>query len=71
MILIAFRLGLRAGELCGLRWDQVGLAHGRLHEEAKGKWDCSQLTLAGWHLMAPQLVPASRLITTIPSSESI
>ena len=31
MILIAYRHGLRASELCALRWDQVDLAHGRLH----------------------------------------
>jgi integrase len=31
MILLAFRHGLRASELCLLRWEQVDLAHGRLH----------------------------------------
>ena len=31
MILIAYRHGLRARELCALRWDQVDLVHGRLH----------------------------------------
>ena len=31
MILLAFRHGLRASELCSLRWDQVDLVHGRLH----------------------------------------
>jgi type 1 fimbriae regulatory protein FimB/type 1 fimbriae regulatory protein FimE len=31
MILLAFRHGLRASELCALRWEQVDLAHGRLH----------------------------------------
>src|SRR5215831_14770942 len=31
MILLAFRHGLRASELCSLRWDQVDLAHARLH----------------------------------------
>ena len=31
MILLAFRHGLRALELCSLRWEQVDLAHGRLH----------------------------------------
>jgi type 1 fimbriae regulatory protein FimE len=28
---VAFRHGLRASELCALRWDQVDLIHGRLH----------------------------------------
>jgi type 1 fimbriae regulatory protein FimB/type 1 fimbriae regulatory protein FimE len=31
MILLAFRHGLRASELCSLRWEQVDLGHGRLH----------------------------------------
>src|SRR4029077_7139873 len=31
MILIAFRHGLRASELCSSRWEQVDLVHGRLH----------------------------------------
>src|SRR5262249_1092091 len=31
MILMAFRHGLRASELCSLRWEQVDLGHGRLH----------------------------------------
>src|SRR6516162_7453011 len=30
MILMAFRHGLRASELCSLRWEQVDLVHGRL-----------------------------------------
>ena len=36
-ILLAFRHGLRASELCQLRWAQVDLRHGRLHvNRAKG-----------------------------------
>ena len=31
MILMAFRHGLRASELCSLRWEQVDLVHGHLH----------------------------------------
>jgi type 1 fimbriae regulatory protein FimE len=30
-ILLAYRHGLRAQELCQLRWSQVDLKHGRLH----------------------------------------
>ena len=30
-ILLAYRHGLRASELVGLRWDDLDLAHGRLH----------------------------------------
>jgi integrase len=31
MVLIAYRHGLRAGELVTLRWDAIDFAHGRLH----------------------------------------
>src|SRR5262249_10822979 len=31
MILLAYRHGFRAGELCSLRWDQVDLGHGLVH----------------------------------------
>src|SRR6516165_7388370 len=30
-VLMAYRHGLRAGELAGLRWDQVDFDHGLLH----------------------------------------
>jgi integrase len=36
-ILLAYRHGLRAAELCRLRWAQIDLKHGRLHvNRAKG-----------------------------------
>ena len=36
-ILLAYRHGLRAAELCALRWSQIDLQHGRLHvNRAKG-----------------------------------
>src|SRR2546422_10945036 len=36
-ILLAYRHGLRAKELCSLRWSQIDLRHGRLHvNRAKG-----------------------------------
>jgi integrase len=36
-ILLAYRHGLRAAELCSLRWSQIDLQHGRLHvNRAKG-----------------------------------
>jgi type 1 fimbriae regulatory protein FimB/type 1 fimbriae regulatory protein FimE len=31
MILVAYRHGLRPGELCALRWDQIDIAQGLLH----------------------------------------
>ena len=40
MILVAYRHGLRASEVCGLRWDQIDLNSGRLHvRRAKGGID--------------------------------
>src|SRR6202790_5631869 len=40
MILIAYRHGLRASEVCGVRWDQIDLNSGRLHvRRAKGGID--------------------------------
>src|SRR3984893_8763760 len=39
-VLIAYRHGLRASEVCGLRWDQIDLNTGRLHvRRAKGGID--------------------------------
>jgi type 1 fimbriae regulatory protein FimB/type 1 fimbriae regulatory protein FimE len=36
-ILLAYRHGLRATELCSLKWSQLDLRHGRLHvNRAKG-----------------------------------
>ena len=31
MILVTYRHGLRASEVCGLQWHQVELDHGRMH----------------------------------------
>jgi integrase len=40
MILVTYRHGLRASEVCGLRWDQIELNSGRLHvRRAKGGID--------------------------------
>ena len=35
MILVTYRHGLRASEVCDLQWDQVELDHGRMHVRAK------------------------------------
>ena len=38
MVLVAYRHGLRAGELVTLRWDAIDFAHGRLHvQPAQGQ----------------------------------
>jgi site-specific recombinase XerD len=52
MILMAFRHGLRASELCSLRWDQVDLAHGRLHVSRAENGVDSVHPLAGVELRA-------------------
>ena len=52
MILVAYRHGLRAGELVTLRWDAVDFAHGRLHvSRLKGSSE-SVHPLAGVELRA-------------------
>ena len=33
MILVAYRHGLRASEVCDLQWQQIELAHGKRHAE--------------------------------------
>jgi integrase len=44
-ILLAYRHGLRAAELCSLRWSQIDLRHGRLHvNRAKGGRVCIPCT---------------------------
>jgi len=52
MILLAFRHGLRASELCSLRWEQVDLAHARLHVSRLKSGIPSVHPLAGTELRA-------------------
>jgi integrase len=52
MILLAFRHGLRASELCSLRWEQVDLAHGRLHVSRRKNGLASVHPLTGTELRA-------------------
>jgi integrase len=52
MILLAFRHGLRASELCSLRWEQVDLAHGRLHVSRLKNGMASMHPLTGNELRA-------------------
>ena len=43
-ILLAYRHGLRAAELCALRWSQVDLRNGRLHVNRAGRYrECSSV----------------------------
>ena len=58
MILVAYRHGLRASEVCGLRWDQIELDGGRLHvRRAKGGID-NVHPLSGKEIRALRLLRA-------------
>jgi integrase len=52
MILLAFRHGLRASELCSLRWEQVDLVHARLHVSRLKNGIASVHPLTGTELRA-------------------
>ena len=52
MILLAFRHGLRAAELCSLRWEQVDRVHGRLHVARAKNGMASVHPLTGTELRA-------------------
>lgn len=52
MILIAYRHGLRASELAGIRWDSVDFAHGRLHVNRAKSGSPSVHPLSGRELRA-------------------
>jgi type 1 fimbriae regulatory protein FimE len=52
MILLTYRHGLRASELCSLRWDQVDLAQGRLHVARAKNGMASVHPLTGTELRA-------------------
>jgi integrase len=56
-ILLTYRHGLRAQELCSLRWAQVDLHHGRLHvNRAKGGIESPSVACA----RAPRVEAAAR-----------
>jgi type 1 fimbriae regulatory protein FimB/type 1 fimbriae regulatory protein FimE len=46
MVLVAYRHGLRPGELCTLRWDQIDFAHGLLHVRRFKPLSLSQIRTA-------------------------
>ena len=39
MILVAYRHGLRASEVCDLQWQQIELSEGRLHVHRGEEWN--------------------------------
>jgi len=48
-ILLAYRHGLRAAELCALRWSQIDLRNGRLHvNRLKRERQWQRLGFCGW-----------------------
>jgi integrase len=57
MILLAFRHGPRASEVCSLRWEQVDLAHGRLHVSRRKSGLASVHPLTGTELRALRRLP--------------
>ena len=42
MILVAYRHGLRASEVCDLQWQQIELSEGRLHVHRAKNGDCQR-----------------------------
>ena len=50
LILIAFRHGLRVGELVEIRWDQVDLQRGTLHVNRKKNGEAATHPLSGREL---------------------
>jgi len=50
LILIAFRHGLRVGELVAIRWDQVDLQRGTLHVNRKKNGEAATHPLSGREL---------------------
>src|SRR6516165_280345 len=57
MLLMAFRHGLRASELCSLRWEQADLVHGRLHVHRLKNGMPSVHPLTGIELRALRRLP--------------
>src|SRR6516162_4906000 len=52
MILVAYRHGLRAGELCALQWHQIELDQGRLHVSRAKRGTPSAHTVPGDEIRA-------------------
>src|SRR5262249_25250573 len=60
MILIGYRHGLRAGELCDLQWHQVELSAGRLHVRRSKRGTPSVHPLQGDEIRALRLLKRAR-----------
>jgi len=70
-ILLAFRHGLRASELCSLRWSQIDLRHGRLHvNRAKGGQESVHRGLSAAPSQKTKMVSASSIMLGLKSQAS-
>ena len=54
MILVAYRHGLRASEVCDLQWQQIELSEGRLHVHRVKSGIPSVLPIRGDEMRAAQ-----------------
>ena len=61
LILVAFRHGLRVGELVTIRWDQVDLQRGTLHVNRKKNGEAGTHPLSGRELRALRQLKRRRL----------
>jgi integrase len=59
-ILLAYRHGLRAAELCALQWSQVDLRHGRLHVKPGQGRNRERPSRPGSRASSPEAVAGSR-----------
>jgi integrase len=73
MILLAYRHGLRASELCDLQWHQVEINTGRLHVRRSKKGTPSVHPMQGDEIRAlRQATPGRPVCASLPNSlESI
>jgi integrase len=62
MILVAYRHGLRAGELVTLRWDAIDFTHGRLHVSRLNPQEHNQHTVRYTELALARLIGLARLV---------
>ena len=67
-ILLAYRHGLRASELCSLRWTQIDLKNGRLHVNRSKGGQESVHPLHGPELRALRLLQGQRPYVFITES---
>src|SRR5262249_31565977 len=57
MILVAYRHGLRASEVCDLQWQQIELSEGRLHVQPRLPQRCLRIRFRGRWANEPYRFP--------------